>query len=130
MRLDDTLLEEFVQGFYGYDNLSAPCWFVGMEEGGGNSAEDRDAIAPARIAHLRASISRYRPKLVLFYGMPNRQLYEQIAATPFATVTELSSSMLLGKKEGTSFVIFQHPSAHGVTHQYFEMIGMVLRERK
>jgi hypothetical protein len=32
--LDDTLLEAFMSKFYGYGTYSAPCWFVGMEEGG------------------------------------------------------------------------------------------------
>jgi len=31
-------IDEFAAGFYGYGNLGAPLWFIGMEEGGGNSA--------------------------------------------------------------------------------------------
>lgn len=34
---DDQLLSEFVQNFYGYGNYSGQFWFIGMEEGGGNS---------------------------------------------------------------------------------------------
>jgi hypothetical protein len=34
---DDQLLSEFVQNFYGYGNFSGQFWFIGMEEGGGNS---------------------------------------------------------------------------------------------
>lgn len=34
---DDQLLEAFIRGFYGYGNYLAPLWFIGMEEGGGNS---------------------------------------------------------------------------------------------
>jgi hypothetical protein len=34
---DDQLLREFVQNFYGYGNYSGQFWFIGMEEGGGNS---------------------------------------------------------------------------------------------
>lgn len=37
---DDELLQEFTQGFYGYGNCNGDCWFVGMEEGGGNSFQD------------------------------------------------------------------------------------------
>lgn len=36
-RFDDRLLDEFAHTFYGYGNCSGWCWFVGMEEGGGNS---------------------------------------------------------------------------------------------
>ncbi|MGB7412652.1 MAG: hypothetical protein WA902_00450 [Thermosynechococcaceae cyanobacterium] len=34
---DDKLLSDFVQNFYGYGNYSGQFWFIGMEEGGGNS---------------------------------------------------------------------------------------------
>jgi len=34
---DEQLLEAFISGFYGYGNYQAPYWFVGMEEGGGNT---------------------------------------------------------------------------------------------
>lgn len=35
--LNDALLESFIDGFFGYGNYAAPIWFIGMEEGGGNS---------------------------------------------------------------------------------------------
>ncbi len=36
-QFDDQLLDEFVQNFYGYGNYDGQFWFIGMEEGGGNS---------------------------------------------------------------------------------------------
>ncbi len=36
-RFDDQLLDEFARTFYGYGNYSGQYWFIGMEEGGGNS---------------------------------------------------------------------------------------------
>ncbi len=38
--LDDTLVTSFMSGFYGYGSYSADYWFVGMEEGGADSAEE------------------------------------------------------------------------------------------
>lgn len=35
--LDDALLAKFIDGFYGYGSYQSPVWFIGMEEGGGNS---------------------------------------------------------------------------------------------
>ncbi len=35
-QLNDELVEEFVHGLFGYGNLDARLWFVGMEEGGGD----------------------------------------------------------------------------------------------
>jgi hypothetical protein len=37
--LNDQLLEAFIRGFYGFGNYQARYWFVGMEEGGGNTQE-------------------------------------------------------------------------------------------
>jgi hypothetical protein len=39
---DDQLLQDFMNGFYGYGNYSGDYWFVGMEEGGGNSFKNID----------------------------------------------------------------------------------------
>jgi hypothetical protein len=36
---DDELLQAYIDGFYGFGDYQAPYWFVGMEEGGGDSAE-------------------------------------------------------------------------------------------
>jgi len=38
--LDDKLLQDFINGFYGYGNYQAPYWFIGLEEGGGNSIQE------------------------------------------------------------------------------------------
>ena len=37
--LNDQLLEAFMNGFYGFGNYQAQYWFVGMEEGGGNTLD-------------------------------------------------------------------------------------------
>ena len=34
---DDQVLDEFAHQFYGYGNYDGRYWFIGMEEGGGNS---------------------------------------------------------------------------------------------
>jgi hypothetical protein len=33
-------LEQYIEKFYGYGNWKSPIWFVGIEEGGGNSEEE------------------------------------------------------------------------------------------
>lgn len=37
---DDQMLQAFMDNFYGYGNYDAPYWFIGMEEGGGDSFEE------------------------------------------------------------------------------------------
>lgn len=38
--IEEQLLKDFMHGFYGYGNFNAPYWFIGMEEGGGNSIDE------------------------------------------------------------------------------------------
>lgn len=38
--LDSKLLGDFIDNFFGYGNLKAPVWFIGMEEGGGSSEDE------------------------------------------------------------------------------------------
>jgi hypothetical protein len=40
--LPPELLDAFMSGHFGYGNLAAPIWFIGMEEGGGHSADEVD----------------------------------------------------------------------------------------
>jgi len=40
VQLDDQLLDEFVHNFYGYGSYSGQFWFIGMEEGGGDSLSE------------------------------------------------------------------------------------------
>ena len=42
MPFDDILLQSFIYNFYGYGTYNARCWFIGMEEGGGNSFTEVD----------------------------------------------------------------------------------------
>ena len=39
-KFNDSLLADYMGGFWGYGNLSGDYWFVGMEEGGGDSFEE------------------------------------------------------------------------------------------
>jgi hypothetical protein len=38
--LDSEILLPFMQSFFGYGNLNAPLWFIGMEEGGGKTEQE------------------------------------------------------------------------------------------
>jgi ribosomal protein S18 len=49
--LDDTLLSKFIERFFGYGNLDAPNWYIGMEEGGGD--KDAELAWPEIAARLQ-----------------------------------------------------------------------------
>ena len=42
-RLDNSLIEDYAENFFGYGALSGKYWFVGMEEGGGDTFREVDA---------------------------------------------------------------------------------------
>ena len=54
--LNNNLLDDFARNFLGYGNLSAPIWFVGMEEGGGNTKPEIAARLDQWVAHDRAPV--------------------------------------------------------------------------
>lgn len=69
--LEPQLLQAFMGGFFGYRNLGAKYWFIGLEEGGGTSIDEIrnrleawDALGRPQLAdlhefHQRAGISRW-----------------------------------------------------------------------
>src|SRR5689334_2433538 len=40
LKLDDALLSEYAEGFFGYGTYAAPYWFIGIEEGGATEIAD------------------------------------------------------------------------------------------
>lgn len=85
--LNPEILESFMRGFFGYGNLKAPLWFVGMEEGGGNSLKEvhnrmrawnrrgRKAIEDAAAFHIQIKMGN------LFRKTDNRRSGPKIQGT-------------------------------------------------
>ncbi|TCP26059.1 hypothetical protein [Rhodovulum adriaticum] len=48
-------IDQFALGFFGYGDLSAPLWFIGMEEGGGQNA--KDVTKRIRVWQKRGSVA-------------------------------------------------------------------------
>ncbi|MCA9909957.1 MAG: hypothetical protein KC519_14970, partial [Anaerolineae bacterium] len=79
-RLNDALLKRFMHGFYGYGNLHAPFWFVGMEEGGGKSFDEiatRLRVWQMRGEKLTEDVMDYHVDI----GMPDF-FYDKIKLQP------------------------------------------------
>lgn len=90
-RFDDTLLESFIEGFYGYGNFEGDYWFVGLEQGGGNSFEEvqkrlevwnsngRPALEDAAEYHRAIGLGHFfdpaKPKLQSTWARLIRTLY-------------------------------------------------------
>jgi hypothetical protein len=81
---NDPALEDYATNFLGYGRLDAPAWFIGMEEGGGNSFEEvarrieawadlgRNSVEDIYCYHLAIGIQEWfagpRPKLQSTWG--------------------------------------------------------------
>ena len=55
MEFDEKLILKFAHNFFGYGNLSSNLWFIGMEEGGGNSFTEIET----RLSMWEVSVVRY-----------------------------------------------------------------------
>jgi hypothetical protein len=238
-RLDDGLLKEFMETFYGYGNIGGDYWLVGMEEGGGHSCDEvntrlqawerrgkrmmedvaeyhrafgvtklfephpniqptwgklirmllaadgiehidadrvrdyqrdhfarptsnhcvlellplpspstnhwiysgcselpylanrdhyRTFVAPYRIAHLQGLIEHHRPPYVIFYSFGYRLNYwEKIAGV--ALREHPDADCALGRRDETMFVVMKHPATKGVTGDYYQRMGRMVRRR-
>ena len=58
---DDTLLADFAQTFYGYGDYNGDYWFVGMEEGGGDSFQyiENCIVTWDRLEHRSSNQATY-----------------------------------------------------------------------
>lgn len=66
--LNEPLLAEFISTFYGYGNYQGKYWFIGMEEGGGNTLADiqrRLAVWEQRGRHELEDVAEYHLALGL-----------------------------------------------------------------
>src|SRR4051794_23061661 len=94
--LDEQLLSNFIATFYGYGDYRAQYWFVGMEEGGGDTLEANAARLAAWDSrgrreledlveyHSPLGVSRYtgeRPKIQATWGKLIRILLSAEGAT-------------------------------------------------
>lgn len=231
--LNDTLLLNFISNFYGYGNYDADVWFIGMEEGGGNSVEEintrlnawdqrgrheledladyhaaigitkffdgqprsqptwnklirvwfairgksaelsaiksyqaqefarssgdtclielmplpspninrwiygessglsylkdrqtyHEMVRPQRIAHIRALITQFQPRGVIFYGMQYQQWWQEIAGVQFKSIEVAGFKAEIARNTYTTFMSIAHPTTRGITNAYFEAVG-------
>jgi hypothetical protein len=83
-----------------------------------------DYQAPRREKRILREIKRYRPKLVVFYGLGFRDSWSRIAQEKFRP-TGIGDSFV-AHRDGTLFALVPHPVAHGLTRDYFFKVGKML----
>ena len=89
---------------------------------------DRDSyrqhLIPQRVERIRARVSNYRPRAVVFLGMSYLEHWQKIAGTPL----EVQEDVALAGSD-TLYIAVRHPASRGVTNAYFRGVGELLARR-
>ena len=87
----------------------------------------RSHLADFRATHLRHKIEAYRPQMVVFYGWGYQEWWRKVANVSFEQNNQ--EKFLVGKNSDTTFFITKHPTAQGVTMEYFHHVGRMMSVR-
>jgi hypothetical protein len=79
--------------------------------------EYREALAPARIAHLKGKILQHQPHVAIFYGA--RRAWPRLLDINFRAGDACDCSRL----GGTLLLTMKHPAAHGVRREEWEAVA-------
>jgi len=88
-----------------------------------NRKKYSDYYLPLRAKHIQARISQYKPSAVVFYSINPlyRKWWGYIADASFSFDREIEA--YLAKRDGTLFLIVNHPASRGLGNDYFHAIG-------
>ncbi|MDO8355625.1 MAG: hypothetical protein Q7U76_04470 [Nitrospirota bacterium] len=81
-----------------------------------------------RVPRLKELIREYRPKAVIFYGMMRRRM-EDWKLISDAGFDNSRDGFFIEGKQGTLFVVIQHPASYGPTNEYFEKIAIKIHRQ-
>lgn len=117
---NDQLLNEFVQNFYGYGNYNGQFWFIGMEEGGGNSFSEinkrlnawrcrgRHALEDVAQYHAEIGLTDWfndKPKLQPTWNKLIRILLSSNGQLPTTEQVREYQKILLGRPNGDTCLV-------------------------
>jgi hypothetical protein len=94
-----------------------------------NVPRDRTLFRAERIAVMRKSMDKQKPKLVVMYGWGERHSFKEIAADcDLDEETFQGFPAEVGKIDATRIAIAQHPNRHGLVNAYWVELGRRLRQ--
>lgn len=82
-------------------------------------------VAPHRIEHLRQQITDHQPYAVVFYSKKYRKYWQQVVGMKFQPLP--ANGIEIAERGPTLFVISTHPVGRGVTNDYLNNIGRIIR---
>jgi hypothetical protein len=83
-----------------------------------NRKEYKKHYIDRRVKHIQERINQYRPQVVVFYSTTYLKWWKQIADAPFSF-----DQMHVAHRNGTLFVVTDHPARRGRGYEYFHEIG-------
>lgn len=107
------------KGHFPYNKLSRISWLE-------NRGVYEKYVRPNRINHLKRKIEKHKPKAVVLYGKDNWEHYQEIAGVEFRSKEIDGIEVKYGKSKHTFFVLTLHPTAPGVTNDYFYKVGRLI----
>jgi hypothetical protein len=107
------------RGHWPYNKLSRISWLE-------NRGVYEKQVRPIRIKHLKRKVEKHKPKAVVLYGKANWKYYQEIAGVEFRSKEIDGIKVKYGKSKHTFFVLTLHPTASGVTNDYFCEIGRLI----
>lgn len=75
-----------------------------------------------RTNHVRERIDQYRPGVVVFYGITYLDYWQRIVTNPTCSFDQ-TRKPYLARRDGTLFVVTDHPAALGLESEYFQNVG-------
>lgn len=80
-----------------------------------------------RIMKIRNLISEFQPKVMIFYGSIYEKYWQQVIQTSFVEITNPGFKYQI--KNNTIFLSIKHPTATGVSNEYFHSVGKWIKEK-
>lgn len=132
-RFDDELLTEFAHTFYGYGDYNGRYWFIGMEEGGGNTFADvnqrlriwkergKHELEDLAAYHAAIGITSYfneKPTLQRTWAKLIRILLSQEGSEPTTEQIREYQRSALGRSEGDTCLVELLPLPSPSTRQW------------
>jgi hypothetical protein len=81
---------------------------------------------PFYSAHLRDKIQEHQPRVVVFYNFSYQDQWWEMAGVDLQYSED--GKFYTGREQNTLFLICKHPAVRGITNQYFEGFGKIIRQ--
>lgn len=95
--------------------------------------------AEFRSNHLKNSINKFCPKVVVFYGLTYKEYWYKIADVPFFEINQGVYNYQIGNNDKTLFAIIPHPTyrytyksgthKYRITPEYFNELGKIIASK-